>query len=186
METVASNSWRQPVNDYLNSGSSISIDWIRVCVHACVCVCVCVCISISPLLTQLTTKELSIFHLWLLMRASIGHLRCHIGLALCIWKVEKVTVSNNKSIFSLIVSEVKSEKQNIYKVTIWSFTWRSLKLIIRSGMHSYCFYFPLPEHSSSSAVEGVPDVPWAGILNDSTTDCSQAELCATNLGNFRS
>ena len=66
----------------------------RVCVCVCVCVRVClhVCVFlfITPLLTQLTPEELSIFHLWLLTGVPIRYPWCHIGLALCIWNVEKL------------------------------------------------------------------------------------------------
>lgn len=156
MEKAASNSWRQPVNGYLSSGSSIGIDWIQGKLY------ILVYIFSQPLSHCIT---LAWFFVSGKLKKVINCFKCkkyilpH-SLRGEIWKAKHFQRYN--LIFHMKESNVAN-------------TGRNAPLL---------FLFPLPEHSSSSAVVGIPDAPWAGILNESTTDCSQTELSATNLGNF--
>lgn len=70
---------------------------------------------------------------------------------------------NHTSIIFLIVSKVKSEKWNIYKGTLWSFHMKESKTDNTVKNTLPLFYFSLSVHSSSSAVVGIPDAPWAGV-----------------------
>lgn len=132
MGKAASNSWRQPVNGYLSSGSSIAIDWIQ------------------EKMIYASTHNLS--------TASTLY---HIGWVLCIWKVEKVIKC--KKIYSPSVSEVKSEKLNIFKGTIGSSTWKGLKLLIQSGVLAYCFSFPFLLALLAQLLRASPMLPEQGF-----------------------
>lgn len=194
METAASNFWRQPVNGYLSSNSSVNIDWIqgkkintRIYIYIdSGKIYMCICIYLYNISTANTVDYDRTFYFPSVASHEDTHKTSTASHWLGSWYVESWKshrLFQITKVFSLIVSEVKSEKCNIYNGTIGSCTLRSPTLIIQSGMH---FYLPLSEHSSSSAVMGTPGIPWAGILNASTRDCAQAELCTMNLGSFHS